>query len=118
MSPPALAVRRGRLYASHPNDWKEPMRDPILRVTARTHVALSAARQELPERLARMARALREEAGQDIVEYGGILVLVAAILAVLITQTDLPHVIASNISKEVSSIFGLGGSSAATSSKG
>ncbi|HEY1514952.1 MAG TPA: hypothetical protein VGF91_00955 [Solirubrobacteraceae bacterium] len=95
------------------------MRDPMLRVTTRTHVALIAARQEFSERLARVARAVRDEAGQDIVEYGGILVLVAAILAVLITQTDLPHVIASNISKEVSSIFGLGGSSSsATSSKG
>ena len=95
------------------------MRDPILRVTVRTRVALTAARQEFPERLARVARAARAQDGQDIVEYGGILVLVAAILAVLITQTDLPHVIASNISKEVNSIFGLGGSSSSqTSSKG
>jgi Flp pilus assembly pilin Flp len=90
------------------------MRDPIFRVTARAHVALTAARREFPERIARVARAMRDQAGQDIVEYGGILVLVAAILAVLITQTDLPHVIGSNISKEVNNIFGLGGGSSSS----
>jgi len=88
------------------------MSDPILRVTARAHVALMAARQELPERIARTARALRDEAGQDIVEYGGILVLVAAILTVLITQTNIPSTIASDISSEINSIFSTGGTTA------
>jgi Flp pilus assembly pilin Flp len=92
------------------------MRDPILRVTTRAHVALTAARHEFPERLARLASALRDDAGQDIVEYGGILVLVAAILTVLITQTNIPGTIASDISKEVSNIFATGGS--ATSKTG
>jgi Flp pilus assembly pilin Flp len=91
------------------------MRDPILHVSTRAHVALIAARRELPERVARMARALREEAGQDIVEYGGILVLVALILTVLITTTNLPSTIASDISSTVSSIFSSGSSAAKTS---
>jgi Flp pilus assembly pilin Flp len=94
------------------------MRDPILRVTARTHVALIAARREFPERLARLGRALRDQAGQDIVEYGGILVLVAAILAVLITQTNIPSTIASDISKEINNIFSTGGGSSASKSGG
>lgn len=85
------------------------MRDPILRATARTHVAVIAARQEFPERLARLVRAMRDQSGQDIVEYGGILVLVAAILTVLITQTDIPSTIAHDISSEVNSIFSTGG---------
>jgi len=93
------------------------MRDPILHLTARTHLALAAARQEIPERLARMARALRDQSGQDIVEYGGILVLVAAILAVLITQTNIPSTIASDISKEINNIFSTGGGGASGSSK-
>jgi Flp pilus assembly pilin Flp len=94
------------------------MRDPILRVTARTHVALAAARQELPERLARMVRTLRDQSGQDIVEYGGILVLVAAILAVLITQTNIPSTIASDISKEINNIFSTGGGASSSSKSG
>ncbi len=85
------------------------MRDPILRATARTHVALTAARREFTERLARLGCALRVEDGQDIVEYGGILVLVAAILTVLITQTNIPSTIASDISKEINNIFSTGG---------
>jgi Flp pilus assembly pilin Flp len=91
------------------------MRDPILRATARTHVALIAARHEFPERLARVARAVRDQAGQDIVEYGGILVLVAAILTVLITQTNIPSTIASDISKEINNIFSTGGGSSSKS---
>jgi Flp pilus assembly pilin Flp len=93
------------------------MRDPILRVTARAHVALTAARQEFPERLARLGRTLRDQSGQDIVEYGGILVLVAAILAVLITQTNIPSTIASDISKEINNIFSTGGGGASSSSR-
>ncbi len=94
------------------------MRDPILRATARTHVALIEARREFPERIARMVRALRDQAGQDIVEYGGILVLVAAILTVLITQTNIPSTIASDISKEINNIFSTGGSGSSSSKSG
>jgi hypothetical protein len=92
------------------------MRDPILRVSTRTHVALIAARHGLTERLSRLGRAVRAEAGQDIVEYGGILVLVAAILTILITQTNIPSTIAHDISSEINSIFSTGSSSAHTSS--
>jgi Flp pilus assembly pilin Flp len=88
------------------------MRDSIFRVTARIHVAMIAARHEFPERLARLARALRDEAGQDIVEYGGILVLVALILTVLITTTNIPSTIASDISSVINSIFTSGASTA------
>ena len=94
------------------------MRDPILHVTARAHLALIAARHEFPVRLARLSRTLRAQDGQDIVEYGGILVLVAAILAVLITQTNIPSTIASDISKEINNIFSTGGGSSGSKSGG
>jgi Flp pilus assembly pilin Flp len=52
-----------------------------------------------------VARLTREELGQDVVEYGGVLVLIAAILAFLLTQTNLPSTIGTDISTVVTSIF-------------
>jgi Flp pilus assembly pilin Flp len=52
-----------------------------------------------------VARLTREELGQDVIEYGGVIVLVAAILGFLLTQTDLPKMIGTDISNVVSSIF-------------
>ena len=40
-----------------------------------------------------------------MVEYGGVLVLIAAILAFLLTQTNLPSTIGTDISNVVTSIF-------------
>jgi Flp pilus assembly pilin Flp len=54
-----------------------------------------------------VARLSREELGQDVVEYGGVLVLIAAILAFLLTQTNLPSTIGNDISTVVSNIFGV-----------
>ncbi|HEY1514950.1 MAG TPA: hypothetical protein VGF91_00945 [Solirubrobacteraceae bacterium] len=58
---------------------------------------------------ARVASALdrlsREEVGQDVIEYGGVIVLIAAILAYLLTQTALPKTIGTDISNVVQSIF-------------
>ncbi len=56
---------------------------------------------------AAVARMTHEELGQDIVEYGGVLVLIAAILTFLITQTNLPSTIGSDISTVVTNIFKL-----------
>ena len=52
-----------------------------------------------------VARLTRDELGQDVVEYGGVLVLIAAILAFLLTQTNLPSTIGNDISNVVTSIF-------------
>jgi Flp pilus assembly pilin Flp len=62
-------------------------------LTVRTRIASAA------------ARLTREELGQDVVEYGGVLVLIAAILAFLLTQTNLPSTIGTDISNVVTSIF-------------
>ncbi len=62
-------------------------------LTVRTRIASAA------------ARLTREELGQDVVEYGGVLVLIAAILAFLITQTNLPSTIGTDISTVVTNIF-------------
>jgi len=62
-------------------------------LTIRTRIAAAA------------ARLTREELGQDVVEYGGVLVLIAAILTFLITQTNLPSTIGTDISTVVTNIF-------------
>jgi Flp pilus assembly pilin Flp len=64
-------------------------------LTVRTRIASAA------------ARLTREELGQDVVEYGGVLVLIAAILTFLITQTNIPSTIGSDISTAVNNVFAI-----------
>lgn len=52
-----------------------------------------------------VGRLTREELGQDVIEYGGVIVLIAAILAYLLTQTNLPSTIGTDISNVVTTIF-------------
>ncbi|MFZ0039841.1 MAG: hypothetical protein WAK93_00915 [Solirubrobacteraceae bacterium] len=51
-------------------------------------------------------RAHREQTGQDMVEYAGVLIVVAAIVLAVATQgSQIAGFITSGISKEVNSIF-------------
>ena len=62
-----------------------------------------------------MERLRREQRGQDLVEYGGILILVAAIIAALFA-IGIPGDISKFVSTAVNNIVGSGATSAATKS--
>lgn len=60
-------------------------------------------------------RLSREQSGQDLIEYGGILILIAAIIAALFA-IGIPGDIKTFVSSAVNNIIGSGASSKATSS--
>lgn len=84
-----------------------------LRAAAKAQVTLWGA----GERVA--ARLRREQTGQDVIEYAGMIVLVAAIIVAVI-QIGLPGKVSNAVSKAVNSIFGggSGGGGASTSGGG
>ncbi len=83
---------------------------------ARVGYRLAVARVESGARRA-AERLRREERGQDLIEYGGILILVAAIITALFA-IGIPAHISSFVSSAVNNIVGSGATSAATASKG
>ena len=60
-------------------------------------------------------RLRREQRGQDLIEYGGILILIAAIIAALFA-IGIPGDIKTFVSSAVNNIIGSGAASKATSS--
>lgn len=81
------------------------MSDLILRTTVTARVTASGAVGALA-RLANKAavRFRREQTGQDLVEYGGVLLVVALIIGAIIA-TDLPTHIANLIKSAVDNVF-------------
>jgi Flp pilus assembly pilin Flp len=91
------------------DDKETQMTDLALRTSLRARFALNAAPRATvsgAHHLARRAgdRLRREQTGQDIVEYAGMLVLVAAVIAILFAL-NLPHVVGQAVSSAVTSIF-------------
>ena len=81
------------------------MSDLILRTTVTARVTAHGAAGALA-RLANKAasRFRREQTGQDLVEYGGVLLVVALIIGAIIA-TDLPTHIANLIKSAVDNVF-------------
>jgi Flp pilus assembly pilin Flp len=84
-------------------------------VCARLGYRLAVARVASGSRRA-AERLGREQRGQDLIEYGGILILVAAIITALFA-IGIPGDISKFVSSAVNNIVGSGATSAATASK-
>jgi Flp pilus assembly pilin Flp len=88
------------------------MSDLVLRTSSKTHVALYNAAQTVVA-LAHTAaeRFRREQTGQDLVEYAGIIVLVAAIIAA-IGVSGLGQTIGTDIKNAINSVLNGSGQAA------
>jgi Flp pilus assembly pilin Flp len=85
------------------------MSDLIIRTAARAAVARQSVAEQLVRSVQRAAARLgREEAGQDLIEYAGIIVLVAAIIGALITL-NIPSKVETAVSNAITKIFSSGG---------
>jgi Flp pilus assembly pilin Flp len=94
------------------------MTDLTLRAATRAQLTLSDVGDQLLVRMQRAAERLRrEQTGQDVIEYAGMVVLVAAIIVAII-QIGIPGKVGTAVSKAVTSIFGGGGGSGSTSTGG
>lgn len=92
------------------------MSEVALRTVVSTQVAVYTVRRRL-EILARdTMRRLREERGQDLIEYGGVLAIIALIIGAIFV-TGFWSTVASTITNTVSSILNGHGSSTATGGK-
>jgi Flp pilus assembly pilin Flp len=81
------------------------MSDLMLRTVTHTQVNARAMGQAIVRGAARAAdRMRREQTGQDIVEYGGMLVLIAGVVAILFTL-NVPETIGTAIGNALNSIF-------------
>lgn len=88
------------------------MSDLVIRATTSAHLTRYRAPQKLAACARRAAdRLQREQTGQDLIEYAGILVVVAAIIVALIA---LEPTISNAISNAVKSILGSGGTAPAS----
>jgi Flp pilus assembly pilin Flp len=88
------------------------MSDITLRTAARTQIAVSRFTSSLAQYAQRVAeRARREQTGQDVIEYAGLVVLVAALIAALFVL-HIDTTVKTAVGKALSGIFG-GGSGAA-----
>jgi hypothetical protein len=88
------------------------MSDLILRSTTRAKVARHCAKTALVDFSRRTAERLnREQTGQDMVEYAGVLVIVAIIIMAVVGIADsgIAQPIIHGIESRISSIFGGGG---------
>ncbi len=70
-----------------------------------THIKLQSFSRAMTAGLAEAAERLRREDGQDLVEYGGLLILVAAIIGALLTAGIVSD-FGSYVTPAVKSIFG------------
>jgi Flp pilus assembly pilin Flp len=85
------------------------MSDVILRTAVRVKVEAHS----LPQTLARATRRAgerlrREQTGAEVLEYGGILVLVGLIIVVLF-QFNIPNTVSTKVGTAISQIFNTGG---------
>ncbi len=81
------------------------MSDLILRTAVNAQVTVHGAAGALARRANKAAaRFRREQTGQDLVEYGGVLLVVALIVGAIIA-TNLPQHIANLISSAVDNVF-------------
>lgn len=81
------------------------MSDLILRSAVKTRLTAYGAASGLVRRAQKAAaRFRREQTGQDLVEYGGVLLVVALIIGAIIA-TDLPTHIANLIKSAVDNVF-------------
>lgn len=81
------------------------MSDLILRTAVKTRVSAHDMAGALVRRVGAAAgRFRREQTGQDLVEYGGVLLVVALIIGAIIA-TDLPTHIANLIKSAVDNVF-------------
>lgn len=90
------------------------MSDLTLQLVVRAQVTGRALARSAAKPVARGAsrvahRLHREQTGQDVLEYAGMIVLVAAVIALLFTL-DLPQKVASAIASAVNSVFSQGSS--------
>lgn len=87
------------------------MSDITLRTAARTHIAVSRFTSTLVQYAQRAAeRAEREQTGQDVIEYAGLVVLVAALIAALFVL-HIDTTVKNAVSKALTGIFGGGSAS-------
>lgn len=87
------------------------MSDLILRSTSRARVARHSAKQALVRGARRtLDRLRRDEDGQDMIEYAGVVVVVAVLIGIVITftQSTLGGQITDGISNLVNNIFSSG----------
>ena len=94
------------------------MSDLILRSAVRVKVEA----RSLPHTLADYARRAgerlrREETGAEVLEYGGILVLVGLIIAILF-QFNIPSMVSSHVGHALGQIFNTGGAGGGTGTTG
>ncbi len=90
------------------------MSDLIIRTAARAKVARSSfAQQVVSYGRKAFERFQREQTGQDLVEYGGIIVLVGVIIGALFAL-DIPGHITRDVGHAVTSIFSGSSSSSKT----
>jgi Flp pilus assembly pilin Flp len=90
------------------------MSDVILRSSVRTQVTVHRLVDGLAAYGARVAkRSRREQTGQDILEYAGMLALVALIIAAVIA-VHIPTKVGDAVSSAVTSILGGGGGGGGT----
>lgn len=81
------------------------MSDLILRTAVNTRITAYSAAGALACRANQVAaRFRREQTGQDLIEYGGVLLVVALIIGAII-QTSLPTHIANLIKSAVDNVF-------------
>jgi Flp pilus assembly pilin Flp len=81
------------------------MSDLILRTAVKTRVTTYDVAEALARRTSETAeRFRREQTGQDLVEYGGVLLVVALIIGAIIA-TSLPDHIANLIKSAVDNVF-------------
>lgn len=82
------------------------MSDLMLQTAVKTRVTAQQAAGALAQLAhAAAARLQREQTGQDLVEYGGILLVIALIIGAVIT-TGLPSHIADLVKSAVDNVFG------------
>ncbi len=81
------------------------MSDLMLRTAVNTRITAYTAADALARQAsAAVERLRREQTGQDLVEYGGVLLVVALIIGALIT-TGIPGHIASLVKSAVDNVF-------------
>lgn len=87
------------------------MSDVVLRTVTRSQVAVHCARYRLGVLARRAGRRLAEQKGQDLIEYGGVLAIIALIIGALFL-TNFWNDVAKAVTNTVSSILNGHGSSA------
>lgn len=84
------------------------MSDLTLHTVVRSQVALRSARQALAAGARRTVQRLtREQTGQDVLEYTGLIVFVAAAIA-LMFSLDIPQKVVEAMASAINSVFSQG----------